>query len=66
MTAELINILKLRKLRISYNEKIVSAILETKLWNTLLSVSHAERTRFKEINNMMKWCKLIHWTNHEC
>jgi len=53
-TAELMNILKLRKLRILYNKDTTSTILEIKLWNTWLSVSYAEKTRFREINNIMK------------
>jgi len=45
------NILKLRELRISYNEDVMSAILEIRLQSSSLSVSYAEKTRFREINN---------------
>jgi hypothetical protein len=48
------NILKLNRLRISYKEDAMSAILETELWNTLLSVIYVEEIRFKETNNMIK------------
>jgi len=48
------NILKLRELRISYNEDATSVILEIKLWSTSLSVNYVEKIRFKEINNTMK------------
>jgi len=48
------NILKLKELRISYNEDATLMILEIELWSTLLSVSHAEKTRFREIKNIMK------------
>jgi len=48
------NILKLRELRILYDEDAVLVILEIKLQSILLDVSHAERIRFKKINNMMK------------
>jgi len=54
MTVRLVNILKLRELRISYDEGAISAILEIESQNTLLDVNHVERTRFREINNMMK------------
>jgi len=54
MTAELMNILKSRELRISYNEGAISAILEIESQNTSLDVNHVERTKFREINNMMK------------
>jgi len=46
MTAELMNILKLRKLRILYDKDAILMILEIKLQNTLLDVSHTERTKF--------------------
>jgi len=48
------NILKLRELRILYDEDAISMILEIELQSTSLSVSHAERIRFREINNTMK------------
>jgi len=48
------NILKLRELRISYNKDVMLMILEIKSQSTLLDVSHAEETRFKETNSMMK------------
>jgi len=48
------NILKLKELRISYNENATSAILEIELQSTSLSVNHVEEINFKEINNMMK------------
>jgi len=51
---ELVNILKLKELRILYKEDAMSAILEIKLWNILLDVIHAEEIKFKEINNMIK------------
>jgi len=54
MTAELMNILKSRELRISYNEDAISVILETELQSTLLNVSHAEKIRFREIKNIIK------------
>jgi len=46
--------LKLRELRILYNENTVSAILKIESQSTLLSVSYVERTRFREINNIIK------------
>jgi len=48
------NILKLRELRISYNEDTILMILEIKLQNTSLNVSYDERIKFKEIKNTMK------------
>jgi len=54
MTVKLVNILKLRELRISYDEDATSAILEIKLQSTLLNVNHAEETRFRKIKNIMK------------
>ncbi len=48
------NILKLRKLRISYNKDAILMILEIKLWSTSLSVNHVEETKFKKINDMIK------------
>jgi len=48
------NILKLKELRISYNEDAILTILEIKLQSTSLSVNHAEETRFREIKDMMK------------
>jgi len=48
------NILKLRKLRISYNEDTMLIILEIKSQNTLLNAIHTERTKFREINDIMK------------
>jgi len=48
------NILKLKELKISYDEDTTLTILEIKLQNTLLSASHVEEIRFKEINDMMK------------
>jgi hypothetical protein len=48
------NILKSNELRILYKEDAMSVILEIKSQNTLLDVIHAEKTRFREINNMMK------------
>jgi len=54
MIAELMNILKLKELRILYNEDTTSAILKIKLKSTSLSVSHAERIRFREIKDIMK------------
>jgi len=48
------NILKLKELRILYDEDTILMILEIKLWSTSLSVSHAEKTRFREINDKMK------------
>jgi len=48
------NILRLRELRILYNEDAVLTILKIKLWSTLLNVSHAEEIRFRETNSMMK------------
>jgi len=48
------NILKLRELRILYDEDATLMILEIELQNTLLSVNYAEETRFKEIKNLMK------------
>jgi len=54
MTAELMNILKSRELRISYDEDAISVILEIESQSTSLDVNHVEKTRFREINNMMK------------
>jgi len=54
MTAELVNILKSRELRISYDKDAISVILEIKSQSTLLDANHAEKTKFKKINNMMK------------
>jgi len=54
ITVKLMNILKLRKLRISYNKDAILMILEIKLWSTSLSVNHVEETRFKKINDMIK------------
>jgi hypothetical protein len=51
---ELMNILKLNKLKISYKEDAMSTILEIKSQNTSLSVIHVEETRFRETNDMMK------------
>jgi len=48
------NILKSRELRISYNEDAISAILKIKSQNILLSVNYAEKTRFREIKDMMR------------
>jgi len=48
------NILKLRELKILYDEDIISVILKIKLWSTLLSVIFAERIKFRETNNTMK------------
>jgi len=48
------NILKLRELRILYDKDIILMILEIELQNTLLDVNHAEETRFREINDIMK------------
>jgi len=48
------NILKLKELRISYNKDAILMILEIKLQDTSLSLSHVEEIKFKEINNMMK------------
>ena len=54
MTVRLINILKLKELRILYNEDATSVILKIKLWSTSLSVNHVKKIRFREINDMMK------------
>jgi len=54
MTVELINILKLRKLSILCDKYAILMILEIELQNTLLNVKYVERTKFREINNMMK------------
>jgi len=54
MTTELMKILKSRELKISYDESAILVILEIKLQSTSLSVSYAERIRFKEINNIMR------------
>jgi len=54
MTIELMNILKLKELRISYNKDATSVILEIKLWRTLLSVNYVKRIKFRKISNMMK------------
>ncbi len=48
------NILKLRELRISYDEDAILMILKIELWSTLLSVNHVEETRFREIKDMMR------------
>ena len=48
------NILKLRELRISYNKDATLTILEIELWSTSLSVSYAEKIRFREISDIMK------------
>jgi len=53
-TIKLMNILKLKELRISYNKDATLMILEIELQSTSLSMSCAERTKFREINNMMK------------
>jgi len=54
MTVELMNILKLRELRISYNKDAILTILEIKLQSTSLNVNHVKETRFREIKDMMK------------
>jgi len=54
MSAELKNILKLRELRISWDEDVILTILEIELQNTSLSVSHTDRIKFKETSNMIK------------
>jgi len=48
------NILKLRELRILYDENVILTILEIKLQNTSLSVSHVKETKFREISDIMK------------
>jgi len=48
------NILKLKELRISYNENTTLMILEIESQNTSLSVNHVKKTRFREINDTMK------------
>jgi len=54
MTVRLINILKLRELRISYDEDAILTILEIELQSTSLSVNHVEETRFRKIKDMMR------------
>jgi len=48
------NIFKSKELRILYNKDATLMILKIELQNTSLSMSHVERTRSEEINNMMK------------
>jgi len=54
MRAELMNILKLKELRILLDEDAILTILEIELQNTSLSVSHTDRIKFKETSNMIK------------
>jgi len=54
MTAKLMNILKLRELRILYDEDATSMILEIELQSTSLSVNYVEETRFRKIKNIMR------------
>jgi len=52
MTAELMNTLKSKELRISYKEGTISATLKIKSLNTLSDVIHVTGTRFREIKDM--------------
>jgi len=54
MTAKSVNTLKLRELRISYEEDAISVTLNIESLSTLSSVIPAAETRFKEIRNMIK------------
>ena len=54
MTAESVNTLKLRELRISYEEDAISVTLKIESLSTLSSVIHAAETRFREIRDVMK------------
>jgi len=54
MTVRLMNILKLRELRISYDKDVMLIILEIKLQSTSLSANHAEEIRFRKISDIMK------------
>ncbi len=48
MTTELVNTLKSRELRISYEEDTISATLKIKSSIISSNVTHAEEIRFKE------------------
>ncbi len=54
MTVELMNILKSRELKILYDKDTISVILEIESQSTSLDVNHVKKTRFREINDMMK------------
>ena len=53
-TAELMNTLKSKELRISYEEDTISATLEIKSLSTSSNVIHVAETRFREIKDMTK------------
>jgi len=54
MTAELMNTLKSKELRTSYEEGTISVTLKIKSSSTLLDVIHVTGTRFREIKDMMR------------
>jgi len=54
MTAELINTLKSKELRTSYEEDTISATLEIKSLSTLSDAIYVARTRFREIRDTTK------------
>ncbi len=54
MTAELMNTLKSKELRTSYEEGTMSVTLRIKSLNTSSDVIHVTETRFREIKDMMR------------
>jgi len=54
MITELMNIFKSREQRILYDKDVILMILKIKLQNTSLNANHAEKTKFREINNTIK------------
>ncbi len=54
MMTELMNTLKSKELRISYEEGTISATLKIESLNTLSDAIHVTETRFREIKDMMR------------
>jgi len=54
MMTELMNTLKSKELRTSYEEDTISATLKIKSLSTSLNAIHVAETRFREIKDMIR------------